>query len=108
MLQWLQSGDPPFPPRPASCVVLPGDLTLGTPGLSLLLEQCGLSSLGPLCSWQGTASPNGTLCPYPVKLDLPCATALLGTFLLIVVPNQCSVLYTLFPLQHPLLPWALG
>lgn len=71
MLQWLQSGDTPFPPSPASCVVLPGDLALGMPGLSLLLEQCGLPSLGPLCPWQGTAFPNSG--PCPVKLDLLCA-----------------------------------
>lgn len=100
MPQWLQSGYLPFPPRPASCVALPGDPALGMPGLSLLSEQCGLSSLGPLCSGQETVSPNRTQRPYPVKLDLLCATPLLGTFLLIVAPRQHADLQTLFPLQY--------
>lgn len=100
MPQWLQSGYPPFPPRPASGVAPPGDLALGMPGLSLLLEQCGLSSLGSLCSGQETASPNRTQRPYRVKLDLLCAMPLLGTFLLIVTPRQHAALHTLFPLQY--------
>lgn len=74
MPQWLQSGDTPFPPSPASCVVLPGDLALGMPGQSSPSEQRDLPSLGLLCSWQGTTSPSSG--PCPVKLDLLCAMAL--------------------------------